>query len=126
MQEDPSERYGHKLDQQLRSGTLSLLVLSFIRTQSSSYGYVIYDELDKLVKGKMAFKEGTIYPILRSLEKDGLLESFWETSKGGPPRRCYRITDTGNKAIELGFDRWRTINEAIEYALKELGVWPDE
>lgn len=78
-----------KYEQDLRKGVLVLAVLSQLR--ASEYGYSLRQAL--LERG-MPIEEGTLYPLLRRLEAQGLLESQWQVD-GGPPRRYYILSDRG-------------------------------
>jgi len=60
------------------------------------YGYEIIKELDDKSQGYFKFKEGTLYPALHRLEKNGLLTGKWEGTSGGRQRRYYHITVKGN------------------------------
>jgi PadR family transcriptional regulator, regulatory protein PadR len=65
----------------------------------NSYGYELIERVARF--GFEAMNPGTLYRTLRNMEKDGLCQSKWETSKGGPARRVYSITDAGNAYLDL-------------------------
>ncbi len=65
----------------------------------NSYGYELMERVTRF--GFEAMNPGTLYRTLRNMEKDGLCRSEWETSKGGPARRVYSITDAGNAYLDL-------------------------
>jgi len=65
----------------------------------SSYGYELMERTAAF--GFKAMNPGTLYRTLRQMEKDGLCESKWETSSGGPARRMYSITDTGEAYLNF-------------------------
>jgi poly-beta-hydroxybutyrate-responsive repressor len=67
--------------------------------EGNSYGYELMERARTL--GFETVNPGTLYRALRQMEKDGVVESSWETSKGGPARRMYTITDAGE--AYLGF-----------------------
>lgn len=95
-----------KFLKELSAGITSLALLSIMRNADEPlYGYQIAkfmeDENDKLP----LIKHGVLYPVLRSLEKNGLLSSIVEPSVSGPPRRYYKITDEGKQTLQ----RWITI-----------------
>jgi len=97
-----------KFQKELHAGIVSLVLLSVMgRSGEPSYGYQIAKEIDARRKTVPMIKQGALYPVLRSLENSGLLESSVEPSVSGPPRRYYRITDGGRRALE----RWRSIWE---------------
>ncbi len=65
----------------------------------NSYGYELMERVARF--GFEAMNPGTLYRTLRNMEKEGLCQSKWETSKGGPARRVYSITDAGNAYLDL-------------------------
>jgi DNA-binding PadR family transcriptional regulator len=78
----------------LRGNTESLL-LFLVDELKQAYGYQLIRETEKRSRGFFKFKEGTVYPTLRKLENDGLLEGEWKQMSTGLERRYYRITDKG-------------------------------
>ena len=55
-----------------------------------------------------------MYPLLRRLKKDGLVETFWQESAAGPPRQYYRITSRGSSALTAMRGDWRSLLEAMD------------
>ena len=92
-----------KFQKDLNAGISALVLLSVLsRAVEPMYGY----QIAKLIKEEACtIKQGTLYPVLRTLESSGLLESEVEPSISGPPRRYYRITEAGRDTLE----RWRKI-----------------
>jgi PadR family transcriptional regulator PadR len=84
---------------QLRKGILELAIMGVL-TQERHYGYSLVRALAE--KGSVSLKEGTVYPILARLERDGVLRSEWVESEQGPPRKYYEITAAGRELfVEL-------------------------
>ena len=95
-----------KFQKELNSGTTALVLLGILgQTSKPMYGYEIAKLIEANVKDIPIMKQGALYPVLRSLESTGLLESEVQPSVSGPPRRYYRITETGRETLE----RWREI-----------------
>ena len=95
-----------KFQKELNSGTTALALLGILgQTSKPMYGYQIAKFIEVNVNDIPIMKQGALYPVLRSLESSGLLESEVEPSVSGPPRRYYRITETGRETLE----RWREI-----------------
>ena len=95
-----------KFQKELNSGTTALVLLGILgQTSKPMYGYEIAKLIEANVKDIPIIKQGALYPVLRSLESSGLLESEVEPSVSGPPRRYYRITENGRETME----RWREI-----------------
>ena len=93
----------------MRRGSTTVLVLSLL-TERPMYGYQISKELSTRSDGVFDFKEGTLYPALHRMEKDGLLSSYWEVVEEGPSRKYYTITDRGRDALSA---RSRAISPTI-------------
>ena len=102
-----------KLELELRRGVVVLATLSQLR--SARYGYELRQALAE--KG-MPIEEGTLYPLLRRLESQGLLNSEWRI-KDGPPRRYYSLNADGRKLLKKLTDSWQGMNDAMERLLKE-------
>jgi DNA-binding PadR family transcriptional regulator len=113
MAENQTEIY-QKISQELRRGLVVLAALS--RLEDAQYGYSLIGEL-----GDAGFQidQGTLYPLLRRLEDQGLLESSWNT-EGSRPRRYYRLNDTGRKVLAALAEDWRGMVEVMENLLKEV------
>lgn len=98
---------------ELRRGTLTLSVLSQMR--EPKYGYALVQSLEE--KG-IAIDPNTLYPLLRRLEGQGLLESQWETG-GAKPRKYYRRTEYGSRVFEQLKAQWESLSGAMERMLRE-------
>jgi PadR family transcriptional regulator, regulatory protein PadR len=92
-----------KLDLELRRGVLVIAVLS--QLSEAQYGYSLRQAL--AAKG-MPIEEGTLYPLLRRLEGQGLLRSEWRI-EDGPPRRYYRLSEPGEAALRRLSGEWREL-----------------
>lgn len=100
---------------ELRRGVLVLAVLSQLRQRQ--YGYSLRQAL---ADGGMPIEEGTLYPLLRRLESQGLLLSEWDTETA-PPRRYYRLSADGRRAFAELADAWRAQAEVMNGFLKGDG-----
>jgi PadR family transcriptional regulator len=95
---------------QLRRGVLELCILRVL-ARDPSYGYEIVTTLEAL--GPLAAGENTIYPLLRRLRADGLLETFLRDSPAGPPRQYYRLTANGRKRLTTLGREWDAMVDAV-------------
>lgn len=102
-----------KLELELRRGVVVLATLSQLR--APRYGYELRQALAE--KG-MAIEEGTLYPLLRRLETQGLLKSEWRL-EGGSQRRYYSLNADGKKLLKKLTESWRGMNDAMHELLKE-------
>lgn len=101
------------LQQELRRGTIVLCVLSQLK--NPKYGYALVETLEQ--KG-MRIEPGTLYPLLRRLEKQGLLTSEWETS-GNKPRKYYLLSESGEMVYELLCKEWDDMTVNIDRLIEE-------
>ncbi len=93
---------------ELRRGTQILIVLSQLHEQE--YGYSL---LQKLVDKGVNIEAGTLYPLMRRLESQGLLESEWDTSESRP-RKYYRLSSDGIELYRYLLEEWRDITNEVE------------
>ena len=103
----------------MNGGTSSLVLLSVLsKTESPMYGYQIAKFIEAETKDVDIMKQGALYPVLRSLESTGLLESEVEPSVSGPPRRYYNITDSGRMILTKWIEIWHQTREFVDAILK--------
>ena len=100
---------------ELKRGTLVLLVVSQLHT--SEYGYSL---VQKLEEKNAPIDAGTLYPLLRRLEKQGLLNSEWDTTESRP-RKFYTLSDRGKEVYIRLKKEWRAISNQLEILLEEDG-----
>ena len=101
-----TDMFDRKFQKDLSAGIAALVLLGVLsRATEPMYGYQIAKLIEEGREEVPTIKQGTLYPVLRSLESSGLLESEGEPSVSGPPRRYYRITEIGRETLE----RWRRI-----------------
>lgn len=93
----------------LRKGMLELAVLTVI---SADKVYVA-DILKKLASTDFATGEGTLYPLLSRLRREQLVDYEWVESEAGPPRKYYRLTDTGKEQLAQLKAYWHELNKTI-------------
>jgi PadR family transcriptional regulator len=102
-----------KLELELRRGVVVLATLSQLR--APRYGYELRQAL---ADRGMPIEEGTLYPLLRRLETQGLLKSEWNV-EGGSPRRYYSLNMDGRKLLKKLTESWQGMNDAMNRLLKE-------
>ncbi len=108
-----------KFQKELNAGTSSLVLLSVLsRSKEPMYGYQIAKMLEESGPDLPMMKQGTLYPVLRSLEENELLESTVEPSVSGPPRRYYKITENGREALKEWVEIWKQTKKFVEANLK--------
>ena len=97
-------------------GGTAMLVLALLK-EREMYGYQIIEELERRSNQVFQLKEGTLYPLLHSLEKEGLVSAREAQSPTGRPRRYYRITGEGLKVLEEKRTEWHAYAHAVSAVL---------
>ncbi|MGG7177138.1 PadR family transcriptional regulator [Clostridium paraputrificum] len=88
------------------------LILSFL-AKKESYGYEIIKNIKSISNNEIVWKEGTLYPVLKKLTENNLIESEWKTIEGRK-RKYYRITDAGLKALKEEKAQWEIVNSTLK------------
>ncbi|WP_295634632.1 PadR family transcriptional regulator [uncultured Intestinimonas sp.] len=108
-----------KADKNLLSGSTTLLVLSLLAT-GDKYGYEMIAELDARSDHTFTLKEGTLYPILHGLEKDGAVKSYTRETDSNRTRKYYHITRKGLRLLEEQKREWTEFSEKVNAILSAL------
>jgi len=99
---------------QMLRGVLDLCLLAVV-IDEPAYGYEMTKRLRD--RGLAIVGEGSIYPLLGRLERDGLVETYRAASNGGPPRKYYRPSGAGRVALAMGVSEWRAARDAVDAVL---------
>jgi PadR family transcriptional regulator, regulatory protein PadR len=99
---------------QLLRGVLDLCLLA-VMDEGPAYGYEMTKRLG--ARGLSIVGEGSIYPALARLEREGLVETYRAASNGGPPRKYYRPSDEGRRVLAAGVSEWRAARDALDALL---------
>ena len=99
---------------QLLRGALDLCLLA-VMEEGPAYGYEMTKRLR--ARGLSTVGEGSIYPLLGRLEREGLVETYRAASDGGPPRKYYRPSAQGHRALAAGVAEWRAARDALDAVL---------
>ena len=94
----------------MRKGLLEFLILKVIDADR----VYVADILRKLAATEFATQEGTLYPLLSRMRRDGLVDYDWKESESGPPRKYYALTQLGQAQLSELVAYWRLINKTIE------------
>ena len=105
-----------KADKSLMSGSATLLVLSLLSGEDM-YGYQMIAQLEARSDHTFAMKEGTLYPILHALEKDGAVDSYEKSTPTGRTRKYYHITKKGLRLLGEKKEEWTTFSQAVNAVL---------
>jgi PadR family transcriptional regulator PadR len=93
----------------IRKGLLEFAVLHVVAGKK----LYVAEMLQKMAGTEFATQEGTLYPLLSRLRREGLVEYEWQESGAGPPRKYYRLTDTGRRALEELQGYWNHLNDTL-------------
>jgi PadR family transcriptional regulator PadR len=98
---------------QLKKGVLELCVLALL-SRGDAYGYEIASRLAQGIE----MGEGTVYPLMRRMQTDGLVATYLVESTAGPSRKYYRLTDVGRAAFETQKAEWSAFSAAVDALLE--------
>jgi PadR family transcriptional regulator PadR len=102
----------------MRRGTLEYCVMALL-AGGERYGFELVKALGAI--DGMVTSEGTIYPILGRMRRDGLVETTWRESSTGPPRRYYQLTDAGRDVLDAFVAEWRRFRDAVDQVVEKGG-----
>lgn len=108
-----------KFQKELNAGTVALVLLGVLdKAREPMYGYQISKQVVSEGSDVSMMKQGALYPVLRSLERSGLLTSRVEPSLSGPPRKYYRITKEGRQTLKKWIEIWHQNRDFVDSVLK--------
>lgn len=105
-----------KIEKSLLSGSTPLLILSLLK-DGDKYGYEMVTELARRSDDTFQLKEGTLYPLLHTLEKNRYLESYITQTPQGRERKYYRLTEAGRSQLEYKEKEWQLFSEKVNAVL---------
>jgi PadR family transcriptional regulator PadR len=108
---------GETIQVQLKKGVLEMCVLALL---SRADGYA-YDIASRLAEG-IDMGEGTIYPLMRRLQDEGLVSAYLTESPSGPPRKYYRLTEEGRRNFESQKAEWAAFARAVDAILGDASL----
>jgi len=100
-----------------KNDNTSVLVMAILQ-DGPLHGYGIAREIRQRSSEALKLGEGTLYPVLRALEQDDLVESRWETQASGPARRLYVLTEKGTHELQKRRSEWAVFSAAVDAVLK--------
>lgn len=105
------------MNSQLKRGVLDLCVFALL-AKDDCYGY----KLVKIISDNIAITDGTIYPLLKRLRDDGFVDTYLVESQEGPPRKFYRLTNSGHEQMSYKLQGWKQFYTGINEILRQGGV----
>ena len=101
-----------KHQKSLLSGSTSMLLLALLKDRDM-YGYEMVEELARRSDETFRLKEGTLYPLLHTLEKERCVETYTTQTPGGRERKYYHLTEFGCAQLELQTREWKVFSEKV-------------
>jgi PadR family transcriptional regulator, regulatory protein PadR len=98
-------------------GSLDLLVLKTL-SLAPMHGWGISQRVQQISEGMLEINQGSLYPALQRLEKDGLIQSEWGTTENNRQARYYRLTPSGHRALGHEMESWRRFAAGLEAILR--------
>ena len=95
-------------------GAASIPLILAVLRREDSYGYEIVQEVKRLTEEKISWKEASIYPVLKKLENNGMIKSYWKVEKTERPRKYYTILENGREQLKKNINEWDLIHHALE------------
>lgn len=109
-----------ELDKEMIKGYIESIILCFLKSEDL-YGYEISRRIRSISKENFEIKEGTLYVVLKRLEKNSLIYPYWDdTESGGGRRRYYKITSKGIDYLNLKKKEWIFFKNIIDMFFKEV------
>ncbi|NQV05687.1 PadR family transcriptional regulator [bacterium] len=99
---------------QLLKGVLEMCLLAII-AEEPSYGYEMARKLES--RGMSLVGDGSIYPLLSRLQRQDLIEAYTVDSKGGPPRKYYRLANSGRERLDRWVGEWQVLATGVNQVL---------
>lgn len=110
-----------KIEKSLLSGSTPLLVLSLLKN-GDMYGYEMIEELARRSDDTFQMKEGTLYPLLHAMEKEGLVRSYTKIAPSGRERKYYHLTPAGGEQLKHKEQEWRLFSEKVNAVIGFAGI----
>ncbi|GLB50097.1 PadR family transcriptional regulator [Neptunitalea lumnitzerae] len=106
-----NENFLHKWKSQVKKGTLAFIALNVLKDHEY-YGYELIEQIKKNTRIEIA--EGTLYPLMNRLKKEGLVTSKWVEQTSGIPRKYYTLTNTGEATLSEMSNFWFDLEKSIK------------
>ena len=115
----PGDTRDKKFEKDIITGLISLILLAITaNSRQPMYGYQIAQQMKGDRASDIELKQGTIYPVLRTMEKKGLFKSEIKASESGPPRKYYHITGKGRKKLKVWTETWNRTKRFTDLILE--------
>jgi len=100
------------ISKELMGASAIPIILSVLKNDDS-YGYEIVQRVKELSNGGITWKEASIYPVLKKLENNGMIRSYWKVQQDERPRKYYTLLDEGEKQLEKNIQEWEVVQSVF-------------
>lgn len=104
------------IDKSLLTGSTTVLILKLLK-EKDMYGYEMISNLAKKSNHTFDLKAGTLYPLLHNLEKNGIVESYEESTASERTRKYYHLTEKGKDVLKIKEKEWHEYSTAVNRVL---------
>lgn len=101
-------------------GASTIPIILSILAKSDSYGYEIMQQVKELSNDQIEWKEGSLYPVLHKLEKNGFIKSLWKMADNGRHRKYYAINKKGKRLLIEELDNWKMVDKILSKLRKDI------
>ncbi|MDV2684428.1 PadR family transcriptional regulator [Alkalihalophilus lindianensis] len=101
------------MDKEQWKGNMDLMILSLLKNEDM-YGFMIINTVNQITGTEFELSEGTLYSVLKRLDRKKIIESYWGEGGKGARRKYYRITALGEELHQEKLNNWKLINKIIE------------
>lgn len=115
-----SEQEMERWAKEVKRGAITLAVLALLN-KKPAYGYEVVKDLEERASF-LQLEQGTVYPILRRMEKRGLLSSKWDYQDPTKPKKYYELTSEGRKALRMMAMTWKVLSHEMQQITREVGT----
>lgn len=98
-------------------GASAIAIILSVLQNDDSYGYELLQRIKDFTNGKVVWQEASMYPLLKKMENNGLIKSYWKMNENERPRKYYTLLDGGKKQLEFNKQEWQRLNGVFE------GLW---
>jgi len=102
----------NRISKELVGASASPIILSILK-QGDSYGYEIVQKVKELTNGEIKWQEASIYPVLKKLENQGMIKSYWRVQEGERPRKYYTLQREGINMLEANQHDWNLVQSVF-------------
>ena len=101
-----------KVSKELIGASAAKIILSVL-AQGDNYGYEILQKVKELSNGRIKWNEGSIYPVLKKMEAQGLIKSYWKVEENERPRKYYNLLEAGEKELQNEKEEWNLVHSML-------------